>query len=52
MSLRRPGGDLVLFSSEDPQALVNWLCGTYGLPAVLQALSHYRPTRQGVGGPR
>lgn len=36
--------DLVLFSSQDPKALVSWLCQTYGLQAILQAIAEYRPT--------
>lgn len=43
MPSRRKGGDLILFSSEDPQPLVGWLVDTFGLQAVLQALSNHRP---------
>lgn len=45
MPSRRRGNDLVLFSANDPRALVNWLCETYGLPAVLRSVSQYRGPR-------
>ena len=43
MPSRRSGGDLVLFSSGDPQPLVNWLCETYGLATILQSVAEFRP---------
>lgn len=43
MSSRRKGGDLILFSSEDPQPLIGWLVDTFGLQTVLQALSNHMP---------
>lgn len=47
MPSKRSGSDLVLFSSQDPRVLVNWLCEQYGLSAVLQAVSQYRPAGAG-----
>jgi hypothetical protein len=44
MPSRRITNDLVLFSSQDPKALINWLCQTYGLQSVLQAVAEFRPT--------
>jgi hypothetical protein len=44
MPSRRSGNDLVLFSTQDPRALVNWLCDTYGLTTILQSVAEYRPT--------
>jgi hypothetical protein len=43
MPSRRSGNDLVLFSSGDPQQLVNWLCETYGLATILQSVAEFRP---------
>jgi hypothetical protein len=43
MPSRRTTNDLVLFSSQDPKALVNWLCESYGLQTILQAVAEYRP---------
>ena len=44
MPSRRMTNDLVLFSSQDPKALVNWLCETYGMQTILQAVAEFRPT--------
>ena len=44
MPSKRRGGDLILFSSDDPQPLVRWLCDTYGLQTVLQAVAQYQPS--------
>lgn len=46
MPSRRSRNDLVLFSSEDPQPLVNWLCESFGLQAILQAVAEFRPAAQ------
>ena len=43
MPSRRSTNDLVLFSSADPQQIVHWLCDTYGLQTVLQAVAQYQP---------
>jgi hypothetical protein len=43
MPSRRTVNDLVLFSSQDPKALVNWLCESYGMQTILQAVAEYRP---------
>lgn len=43
MPSRRSSNDLVLFSSSDPQSLVNWLCEKYGLTTILQSVAQYRP---------
>lgn len=43
--------DLVLFSSQDPKALVNWLCESYGLQTILQAVAEYRPTASAEAAP-
>ena len=43
MPSRRSRNDLVLFSSDDPQPLVSWLCERFGLQAVLQAVAQFRP---------
>lgn len=51
MPSRRSSNDLVLFSSQDPKALVNWLCQTYGLQSVLQAVAEYRPTASAEAAP-
>lgn len=48
MPSKRSGDDLILFSSQDPRALVNWLCEEYGLTAVLQAVSQYRSAGEGA----
>lgn len=48
---RKRGSDLVLFSSTDPQPLVEWLCDTYGLQAILQAVAQYQPTRETAAAP-
>lgn len=42
MPSRRSSNDLVLFNSQDPTALVNWLCDTHGLSAILQAVAQYQ----------
>ena len=44
MPSKRRGGDLVLFSADDPQPLVGWLCDTFGLQTILQAVAQYRPS--------
>ena len=46
MPSRRSRNDLVLFSSDDPQPLVNWLCERFGLQTVLQAVAQFRPATQ------
>lgn len=46
---RRSSSDLVMFSSTDPTQLVNWLCEKYGLQAVLQAVSQFRPSGPSQG---
>lgn len=46
MPSRRSRNDLVLFSSDDPQPLVNWLCERFGLQAILQAVAEFRPAAQ------
>jgi hypothetical protein len=51
MVSRRISNDLVLFSSQDPQPLVNWLCETFGLTEVLQAVAQYRAPGQGAEAP-
>jgi hypothetical protein len=51
MPSRRSRNDLVLFSSQDPKALVNWLCESYGLQAILQAVAEYRPTGTAEAAP-
>jgi len=50
-SRRSRRNDLVLFSSDDPQPLVNWLCERFGLQAVLQAVAEFRPASQGEEAP-
>ena len=50
-SRRSRNNDLVLFSSDDPQPLVNWMCERFGLQAVLQAVAEYRPAGQGEEAP-
>lgn len=42
MPSKRRSSSLVLFSSDDPQPLVEWLCDTYGLQAVLQSVAQYQ----------
>ncbi len=44
MPSRKSGGDLVLFSTGDPQPLVNWLCETYGMATILQSVAEFRPS--------
>lgn len=44
MPSKRRGGDLVLFSADDPQPLVRWLCDTFGLQTILQAVAQYQPS--------
>ena len=51
MPSRRRGNDLVLFSSQDPKALVNWLCESYGMQTILQAVAGYRPTASAEAAP-
>lgn len=51
MPSRRSRNDLVLFSSRDPQSLVNWLCGSFGVSAILRSISRYRPSGSGDGSP-
>jgi hypothetical protein len=51
MPSRRSSNDLFLFSSQDPKALVNWLCETYGLQTILQAVAEYRPTTAAEAAP-
>jgi hypothetical protein len=47
MPSRRNSNDLVLFSSQDPKALVNWLCESYGMQTILGAVAQYRPSGAG-----
>lgn len=42
MPSKRSSNDLILFSSREPQPLVNWLCETYGLSAILQSVAEYQ----------
>ena len=51
MPTKRGRKDLILFSADDPQQLVEWLCETYGLQAVLQAVAQYRPTSTAAEAP-
>ncbi|MFL6229896.1 MAG: hypothetical protein ACJ741_14075 [Pyrinomonadaceae bacterium] len=51
MPSRKSSNDLVLFSSRDPKALVNWLCESYGLQAILQAVAEFRPTAAAQAAP-
>ncbi len=44
MPAKRSNNDLILFSSQEPQPLVNWLCETYGLSAILQSVAQYQPS--------
>ena len=44
-------GDLVLFSADDPQPLVGWLCDTFGLQTILQAVAQYRPSGGAADAP-
>jgi hypothetical protein len=39
----RKKGEMILFSSEDPSALVNWLVETHGLQNILRLLSEQQP---------
>ena len=50
-SRRSRGNDLILFSSDDPQPLVNWMCERFGLQAVLQAVAEFRPVGQSEEAP-
>lgn len=47
----RRRNDLVLFSADDPQPVVNWLCERFGLQAILQAVAEFRPAGQGEEAP-
>ena len=51
MPSRRSRSDLVLFSSDDPRPLVNWLCERYGLQTILQAVAEFRPAAQSDEAP-
>ncbi|HEX8161966.1 MAG TPA: hypothetical protein VF538_08845 [Pyrinomonadaceae bacterium] len=51
MPSRRNVNDLILFSSQDPKALVNWLCESYGMQTILQAVAEYRPTAAAEAAP-
>jgi hypothetical protein len=51
MPSRRSRNDLVLFSSQDPQSLVNWLCDSFGLTTILQSIAQYRPTGSAEAAP-
>lgn len=44
MPSKQRGSDLILFSTDDPQPLVRWLCDTYGLQAILQSVAQYQPS--------
>jgi hypothetical protein len=44
MPSRKSRNDLVLFSSSDPQPLVNYLCETFGLSTVLESVARFQPT--------
>ena len=50
-SRRSRSNDLVLFSSDDPQPVVNWLCERFGLQTILQAVAQFRPAAQGDEAP-
>lgn len=43
MPRKRGGGDILLFSSADPEPLVRWLCDTYGLQTILRSVAQYQP---------
>lgn len=51
MPSRRSRNDLVLFSSDDPRPLVNWLCERYGMQTILQAVAEFRPAAQSDEAP-
>jgi hypothetical protein len=51
MPTKKGRSDLILFSSDDPQQLVEWLCETYGLQAVLQAVAQYQPSGAAAEAP-
>ena len=51
MPSRRSRNELVLFSSDDPRPLVNWLCERYGLQTILQAVAEFRPAAQSDEAP-
>lgn len=51
MPSRRIRNDLVLFSSDDPQPLVNWLCERFGLQTILQSVAQFRPAAQSEDAP-
>lgn len=44
MPSKKRGGDILLFSSDDPEPLVKWLCDTYGLQTILRSVAQYQPT--------
>jgi hypothetical protein len=44
MPSKRSSSDLVLFSTDDPEPLVRWLCDTYGMQTVLRSVAEYRPS--------
>ncbi len=51
MPSRKSRNDLILFSSDDPKPLVNWLCETFGLSAVLESVAQYRPSSSTAEAP-
>ena len=51
MPSRRSRNDLILFSSDDPRPLVNWLCERFGLQTILQAVAEFRPAAQSDEAP-
>jgi hypothetical protein len=51
MPSRRSRSKLVLFSSEDPRPVVNWLCENYGLQEILQAVAQFRPAPPATDAP-
>lgn len=50
-SRRSRGNELVLFSSDDPRPVVNWLCERFGMQAILQAVAEFRPAAQSDEAP-
>lgn len=51
MPSRRSSNDLVLFSSDDPRPVINWLCERFGLQAILQAVAEFRPATKSDEAP-
>lgn len=51
MASRRSRNDLVLFSSDDPRPVINWLCERFGLQTILQAVAEFRPAAESDEAP-